>query len=71
MVKESDISGAEGEVLLAEVADGDGEKSDGHLAGSRVPTKNIYTELEAKVIDGQINSNDENIARKLAPATQR
>ncbi len=50
-------------VFLPEITDNDRDEGDEHLGRRGVPTEGLYTELEAEIVDCQIEGNDEYIAR--------
>ena len=57
-------------MLLAEVGDNDCDEGNEHLGWGRIPTKHIDTEFKTEVIDGQINSYDQDISRQLSPTVE-
>ena len=58
-------SGAEGEILLPEEADDDSEEGDADLRGRRIPTPGLHQELQAEVVDSQIECDNHDVSREL------
>ena len=57
---------AERVVFLPEIADGDSEKRDKHLAGRRIPSESLDAEFESEIVDSEVDGDDEGIATQLA-----
>ena len=61
---------AERVVFLAEETDADREQGDHDLARRRVPAPNLYAELQAQVVDEQVDGHDQYIAHQLPTTAQ-
>ena len=57
-------------VFLSQIADGDGQQGDHHLAGRRIPPQRLDAEFEAEIVDSEIECNDADIAHKLPRTVQ-
>ena len=61
----------EGVVFLSEEGDGDGYEGDEDFGGSRVPAARFDEEFESDIIDGEVDSHDEDIAEELFMGSKR
>ena len=61
---------AERVVFLAEEADEDRQERYHDLARRRVPTPNLYAELQTQVVDEQVDCHDQYIAHQLPTTAQ-
>lgn len=57
-------------VFLSQIADGDGQEGDRHLAGRRIPAEYLDAQFEAEIVDGQVERHDADIAHKLPRTVQ-
>ena len=57
-------------VFLTKIADGNGNDGNEHLARRRIPAPYLDTQLEAEIVNGQIQRNDRYIPEELTNAVQ-